>query len=80
VIRSAGDLYSGVLMDYKELPDSICEHMLAKAYGWDLDYISKLHPKKFHEHMSILLVEYRMSGKGSVSGSVQTQQKSRPKS
>ena len=62
-------------MDYRDLPDSICEHMLAKAYGWDLGYISKMHPKKFHEHMSILLVEYRMNSKGVASGSVQMQQK-----
>lgn len=58
-------------MDYKDLPDSICEHMLARAYGWTLEYISKLHPKKFQEHMSILLVDYRMNGNGSFSGLIQ---------
>lgn len=52
-------------MDHRELPDSTCEHMLAKAYGWDLEYIRKLDPKTFDEHMSTLIIEHRMKAKQS---------------
>lgn len=55
-------------MDYRDLPVSICEHMLAKAYGWSLEYISKISPSKFQEHMSILIVFHRMNAIGSLSG------------
>lgn len=54
-------------MDHRELPDSVCEHMLAKAYGWKLEYIRNIDPKTFDEHMSALIVEHRIKAKMSQS-------------
>lgn len=60
-------------MSYNDLPDAVCEHMLAKSYGWQLEYIKKLSPKSFHEHMTILLIEYREQIAGAVSNKIKKQ-------
>jgi len=53
-------LYSGSLLNITSVPDELAEHILASEYGWTLEYISRLPPRKFHALLSICQVKYRM--------------------
>lgn len=53
-------MYSGAILDYKDLPEELAEHILAKAYGWTWEYISRLPPKKFRSYIGICLAEIRL--------------------
>jgi len=61
----AADLYSGALIDSSDLPDAIVEHLFAYNYGYSLEYIRRLPPKEYKEHVEILLLRHRLSAAAS---------------
>ena len=53
-------MYSGTIVDHKNLPNELIEHILASEYKWTLDEIKKLPPQKFQAHIGICLVKRRL--------------------
>jgi hypothetical protein len=48
------------MLDTHSAPTEVLEHILAAEYGWSLEYIEKLSPKKFQSHVMCCLIKKRI--------------------